>query len=212
MGSQTVLDLIGSSMVFGLLLLMTIRMNTANSENIQTFHGDLIVQENLVTLTSILEYDFRKLGYCKDPTKIPDPSKAILQADSNKIRFLTDLHNTGTLDSLSYYVGPTSEASATPNPDDRLFYRVENNNTPHGVNLGVTTFDFRYFDAMKNKLSFPIANRGLIQTMQITIQCESYAPTVFRAMGESRTDSIYNTYQSAYWRQVRLVAKNLRNR
>jgi type II secretory pathway component PulJ len=210
MGSQTVLDLIGSSMVFGLLLLMTIRINASNSENIQSFHGDLIVQQNLVTLTSILEFDFRKLGYCKDPTKIPDPSKAILQADSNKIRFLTDLNNDGTLDSLSYYIGPTSEASATPNPNDHLFYRVENNKTPGGVNLGVTKFDLRYFDAMKHQLSFPIANRGLIQLMQITIQCETYAPTMFTSLGG--TMDKLSAYQSAYWRQVRMVAKNLRNR
>ncbi|MCX6136742.1 MAG: hypothetical protein NTV54_04510 [Ignavibacteriales bacterium] len=209
MGSQTVLDLIGSSMVFGLLLLMTIRMNATNSENIQSYHGDLIVQQNLVTLTSMLEYDFRKLGYCKDPTKITDPSKAILQADSNKVRFLTDLDNDGILDSLAYYVGPTSEASATPNPNDRLFYRVENNKTARGVNLGATTFDLRYYDALKNKLSFPIVNRALIQTMQITIECQSYAPTTFRSIGGR--DTAYQ-YQSAYWRQMRMVAKNLRNR
>ena len=210
MGLQTILDLIGSSLVFGLLLLMTIRMNASNSENIQSFRGDLLVQQNLVTLTSMLEYDFRKLGYCKDPTKIPDPSKAILQADSNKIRFLTDLDNNGILDSLSYYIGPTSEADATPNPNDRLFYRVENSNTARGVNLGVVKFDLRYFGALKDTLPFPIANRGLIQTMQITIQCENYAPTMFMSMGG--TMDKMNEYQSAYWRQVRMVAKNLRNR
>jgi type II secretory pathway component PulJ len=209
-GSQTILDLIGSTLVFGLLLLMVIRMNASNSENIQSYRGDLLVQQNLVTLTSMLEYDFRKLGYCKDPTKIPDVSKAILQADSNKIRFLTDLDSDGVIDSLSYYIGPASEASATPNPNDRLFYRVENNKTPKGVNLGVTVFDIRYFDATKAKLSFPITNRGLIVTMQITIQCETYAPTAFRSLGGTMDKNA--AYQSAYWRQVRLAAKNLRNR
>lgn len=202
-------------MVFGSIMLITLRINASTAENIQMFRDDLLVQQNLVEITRLLEYDFKKIGYCKDPSKIPDPTKAIRYADSVKIIFLTDFATTsdmkgdGNLDSLSYYVGPISEADATPNQHDRLLYRVENNSTPQGVNLGVTQFDLQYFDAMKNKLAVPVANPGLIQYMQITIQVESLAAADTLL---ANTASFDRSYQSAYWRQVRLVAKNLRNR
>jgi type II secretory pathway component PulJ len=210
MGSQTVLDLIGSSLIFGLLLLMVIRVNGASGESLQSYRADLLVQQNLVMLVGLLEYDFRKIGYCKNPNKLPDPTKYIRYADSIKIRFYTDVDNDGNVDSLSYYVGPTSEATYSPNPNDRLFYRVVNNNTPRGVNFGITVFDLQYYDALKNKLTFPITQPALIQTMQITIQIENLAATTL-LMNRGTLD-LRNQYQTAYWRQVRLVAKNLRNR
>lgn len=218
MGSQTILDLIASTMVFGSLLLMALRINIGSSENIQSYRMDLVVQENLVEITNLLEDDFRRIGYCKDPSKIPDASRAIRYADSVKIKYLTDLPTgargtTGwlgddNLDSVTYYVGPTSEASNTPNPNDRWLYRVENNNTPAGVNLGVTTFDLQFFDALRNKLSSPVADPRQIQYMQITIEVQNYA----KVGGLMNTAAFDTLYQSAYWRQVRIVAKNLRNR
>ncbi len=56
------------------------------------FSGELIVQQNLVTTVEVLEYDFRKIGYCEDPFKLPHPERdAIFYADTSKIIFLTDL-------------------------------------------------------------------------------------------------------------------------
>lgn len=218
MGSQTILDLIASTMVFGSLLLMALRMNIGNTENLQMYQMDVVVQENLVEVTNLIEDDFRRIGYCKDPSKIPDPSRALLYADSIRIKYLTDLPTDvegttgwlgdGNLDSVDYYVGPTSEAANTPNPLDRLLYRVENTQPPRGVNLGVTTFDLQYYDALKNKLSSPVANPREIQYMQITIEVQSYA----KVGGQVNTAAFDTLYQSAYWRQVRIVAKNLRNR
>lgn len=215
MGSQTILDLIASTMVFGSLLLIAIRLNVGTSENLQMYQFDLLVQKNLVEITRLLEYDFKKIGYCKDPTKIPNPALAIRYADSIKIKFYTDFPTSsdpqgdGNLDSLTYYVGPTSEASSTPNPNDRLLYRVENNATPVGVNLGVTQFDLRYFNSFREEIPSPVANCGEIQYMQITIQVENLAAMDSLLVNRASFD---RPYQTAFWRQVRLAAKNLRNR
>jgi hypothetical protein len=215
MGSQTILDLIASTMVFSTLLLISMRLNYGTSETLQDYRGDLIVQENLVAVTQLIEYDFRKIGYCKDYNKIPLPTSAIRYADTSKIKFWTDFavstSNTsgdGNLDSLTYYVGSTSELAATPNPNDRLLYRVENNNTPVGVNMGVTIFYLQYYDAFHNKLATPVADCRQIQFLQINVQVEH--PIKWTKYYNTAT---YDTvYQSAFWRQVRLVAKNLNNR
>lgn len=214
MGSQVMLDIIGSSIAFGTLLLMTIRLNGSVNENLQRYNGDLLVQDNIVTVTRMIEYDFRRIGYCKDPTQFPDPTKAIILADSNRIKFYTDLgtpsnpDGDGKLDILYYYLGPTSELSITPNPRDRILYRVENNEPPKGANLGVTVFDLKFFDALKDTLTFPIANPGAIWAMQITVQVENLAATTLRF----NTAKFDKQYSSAFWRQVRLVSRNLRNR
>ncbi len=214
MGSQVILDIIASSLTFGTLLLMTIRLNGSVNENLQRYNGDLIVQSNIVTVISMIEYDFRKIGYCKDPTKLPDPTKAIILADSNKIKFYTDLATAanpdgdGTLDILYYYLGPTSELTATPNPRDRFLYRVENNKPPKSANLGITLFDLKYFDALNDTIPFPITNMGKIWAMQITIQVENLAATTL----VYNTAKFDNQYSSAFWRQVRLISRNLKNR
>jgi hypothetical protein len=214
MGSQTILDLISASMVFGSLMLIVLRLNGSTMERMQDYREDLIVQQNLVEIAKLLEYDFRKIGYCKDYSKIPIATHAIRYADTSKIIFWTDFptlfspSGDGNIDSLTYYVGPTSELSATPNPNDKLLYRIENNASPIGVNLGVTIFNIQYFDALRIPLPTPVADPREIQYLQITIQTEH--PIKWTKFYNTAT---YDTvYQSAYWRQVRLVAKNLNNR
>ena len=217
MGSQTILDLIGSTVVFATLMLIALRLNGGTMEHLQSFREDLIVQEDLVAVSDLIEYDFRKIGYCKDFTVITSPTDAIRYADTSRIVFWTDFATSqygsgydgdGVLDSLTYYIGPESELSVTPNPHDRLLYRVQNNATPIGVNMGVTTFNIQYYDALHNRLTTPVDSCKKIQFLQITIQVEH--PTKWTKYYNTATfDTVY---QSAYWRQVRLVAKNFDNR
>ena len=78
MGVSTILDIVGSMIVGGILLLTLFRMNSNATQNTYNFSGELTVQENLVTTVEVLEYDFRKIGYCENPFNIPNPSRAIL--------------------------------------------------------------------------------------------------------------------------------------
>jgi len=214
MGSQVVLDLIASSLTFGTLLLMAIRLNGTVSESIQMYNGDLLVQSNIITVVNMIEYDFRKIGYCADPSQLPDPTQAIILADSNRIKFYTDLaapgypNGDGIKDIVYYYLGPTSELSATPNPNDRILYRVVNNAPPKGANLGVTQFSLLYFSAFGDTLHFPITNPGQIWAMQITVQVENSAADSLRY----NTAKFDTQYSQAFWRQVRLASMNLKNR
>lgn len=199
MGFNVLMDIIGSMIIGGMLMLILFRLNDAATENTYNYGGELTSQQNLATIVQILENDFRKIGYCKDWVKLPDPTKAILLADSTRIKFLTDIDNDGNVDTMYYYLGPLSELSSTPNPRDRLLYRVINNETPSGVNLGVTLFHLTYYDALGDELSFPINSPGAISKMAINIKVEN-------------TAGYNNKYSSVFWRQVRLVARNLNNR
>ncbi len=199
MGISVILDILGSTIIGGILMMNLVQINSSAVENNYTGNGELIAQPNLSTTVQVLENDFRKIGYCADWKKIPIPTQAIISADSTSIKFLTDVDSDGNVDSLYYYLGPTSELLVTANPRDRLLYRVVNSEVPVGVNLGVTQFKLTFFDVLGNLINFPIAVPGEIYTMQIDLTVEDVA-----AYDEK--------YSSAFWRQIRLVAKNLRNR
>ncbi len=80
-----------------------------------------------------------------------------------------------------------------------MLYRKVNNERPLAANLGVTAFEFTFFDVFGNQIPFPIAVPGEIQSMQIDIAVEDIA-----AYDEN--------YQRIFWRQIRFAARNLRNR
>src|SRR3990172_2333124 len=125
MGSQTILDLIAATIVFGSLLIITLRTNAFTSDNMQRISGDVVVQGNLVALVSTIEYDFRKIGYFPDPD-IRDPDYgAIKIATATRFVFYTDYPPYGFLDSIEYKLDTTTSGLATwtPNPNDRYLYR-----------------------------------------------------------------------------------------
>ena len=199
MGASVILDILGSTIIGGILMMSLFRINGSAVENNYTGNGELVAQQSLATVVQILENDFRKIGYCANWEKIPVPTESIQFADSNRIQFLTDVDSDGNVDSLLYYLGPTSELSQTPNPRDRYLYRVVNDEVPVGVNLGVTQFKMTFYNTLGNKINFPIATPGEIFSMQIDIAVEDVAA--------------YNEqYSTAFWRQIRLAARNLRNR
>lgn len=199
MGISSMLDVVGSIVIGCLFFLLLFNLNSSTTANTYNFNNDVIVQENLVATIEVLEYDLRKIGYCEDPLKIPNPAKSILYADSTEIKFLTDVDFNGTVDTLRYYLGPVSELTSTPNPNDRMLYRVVNG-VKQGVNLGVTHFKMKFFGALNEELPLPrtLVPTG-IQSMQIDIRVEN-------------TSAYESEYQYAFWREIRLASRNLSNR
>ena len=207
MGYATILDIIGSVIAGGFLLLILARTNASAIQNTYNNNSDLITQQNLSTVVMLLENDFRKIGYMGDWTKAGqiDPTKAILYADSTRIKFIGDINNNGIMDTVYYYVGPTSELSGTPNPNDRILYRSvtstnsSNNTLTKSGSMGITQFGLTYFDDFGHQLSFPITVPGTIAEIQITLQVQN-------------TEAYNGQYVTSYWRQIRLAARNLKNR
>lgn len=103
------------------------------------------------------------------------------------------------MDTLEYRTGPTSELSSTPNPRDMYLYRNVNNVSSQGSNLGITQFKLLYFNTFGNKLTTPVAVPSEIATIQIDVTVENVA-------------AYNNEYSTAFWRQLRLTARNLKNR
>ncbi len=213
MGFSTLLDILGSTIIGGMLLLILLRLNETAVANSFQYNGELIVQKNLVEVVELLEFDLRKIGYCADWTALPDPGKSIIAADSNSITYLTDLptlteaNGDGVVDTLRYYLGPASELLGTPNPNDRMLYRKKNSETPLAANLGITKFNFKFYDTFGSEIPFPITMPGEIQSMQIDLAIEEVA-----AYNAQYTNDDGKLYRQVFWRQIRLAARNLGNR
>jgi hypothetical protein len=214
MGFSVLLDILGSTVIGGFLLLTLLRMNETSIKNNYTYSGERIVQQNIVDVVTLLEYDFRKIGYCNDYNNMPDPTTCIIQADSSSITFLTDIvtsagtYGDGVIDTLKYYVGPTSQLTSTPNPNDRILYRVVNHSTAAGSNLGVTQFKLTYFDANGAKIiTMPAHPPFGIASIQIDVAVENPA-----AYGLTASENPYGSDKKAIWRQIRLASRNFKNR
>jgi hypothetical protein len=95
----------------------------------------------------------------------------------------------------------------TPNPNDRILYRVVNNAPPKGANLGITNFNLLYFSSFGDTLTYPIQT-GRIWAMQITVQVQNSQAKAL----QYNTAKFDTQYSQAFWRQVRLVSNNLNNR
>ncbi|MBK9097600.1 MAG: hypothetical protein IPM14_05605 [bacterium] len=205
MGFTTLMDIAGSMILGGILMTIVWRLSDASTEKTYNNSGELTIQQNLLTLAQMIEFDFRKIGYCNTWDAIADPktkqpfvsSQAIYYADSSSISYYTDLYPyDGFLDSVRYYLGPTSECSSTPNPRDRILYRVENNQTPVASNLGVTEFRMVYYDVNDDIIPTPVLTRGLIKSIEINLTVENVA-----AYDEK--------YSNAFWKQIRLASRNV---
>lgn len=196
MGFASLIDILGSMIIGGILMTIAWRLSDASTQRTYNYSGELSLQQNLKTIVEIVEYDFRKIGYCDVPGSLPD---TIVYADANRIDFYTDLlplNGVANKDILKYYLGPTSGCSETPNPRDRILFRVENNEAPRSSNLGVTQFRLVYMDALGDTLSTPVADPSLIKTIEINVAVESVAA--------------YDTlYSQAIWRQIRMASRNI---
>ena len=179
------IELAGSFIIGGMLLLSILSLNadimqTATINNLGTN-----AQQNVTNIVSILEYDFRKMGY-----RVPSATVVITALSDTTISFLGDVDNNGTVDTVSYYLGPTSEPSGTENPNDRYLYRRVNG-TANDVALGITSWTLTYHDISGNVTIFE-AN---VRSIRISFTVETIIPFDM-------------TYGSARW-EGRFTPKNL---
>lgn len=193
---SSLIDIIGSSIIGGFLLLLLFNVMDTTGEYFISHGDDLIVQQNLTSIASILEHDLRKMGFM-----VPENQLSMIQADSTTLKFRGDIDKDFIVDTVEYYVGPTSDLTVTQNPDDRYLYRKVNGLPNTGAKAGVVTnFMFEYLDQDGN----PAANLGSIKMIRINMKVEN------SAVYGNDPNPKKTKYRTAIWRQTRLVSRNLR--
>jgi hypothetical protein len=201
-----ILDIIVSFTVGGLILLIILAANDIAAENHAVYNGDMLVQEMLVSTAQVVEGELRNMGF-----GVAETVATILEADSNSISFLVDLGRDGApIDTIRYYVGPTSELSATQNEADRLLHRRVNSQPSMQIGA-VTLFDVNYITQGGDILSRPVPSGSLseIHTIEVTMEVQNpYAP--LKKEGVGGDDAPEALFSTSLWQQTRLASQNSR--
>jgi len=187
------LDIVGSFIIAGMviMMLMAININTTTASSVILF--TTIEQRKMTDVSELIEYDFYKIGYRIDVDKISI-------ADSNEIKFYTDIDNNDLADSIHYFLGDITDLSYTYNPNDKPLYRQRNDQDSLLTEYPVVDFQLSYFDSIGNTLAYSSltnsAGRELIKSIKIEIKVES--------------DELYDDkYQTSKWKK-KISPKNLR--
>ncbi|MBI5471154.1 MAG: hypothetical protein HY961_02280 [Ignavibacteriae bacterium] len=188
-----ILDMIGSVLISGYVILLILRINFNMSSASDSATTNLGIQESLVDAMSSVESDFRLAGF-----NVPDPKNSIAIADSQRIRIRVDLDNNNTVDSVEWYVG--APLAKYTDRQVRILYRRVNNGTPLGIAYGVTTFKLKYFDQDGIQTSV----LSMISVIEVSIAVSSTYKIA------DQIDPTQQGYASAFWRQTRLSSRNIK--
>jgi hypothetical protein len=210
MGSSTFLDIIGSMITFGLLLLMALRLNAGTSESSFAYTSNYLLQRNMVVLTVMLEDDLKHVG-----AGVYDPDGGVQKADVNDLKFRAFLpgNATGVPNVVEWVFEPAGTGtvfSAPNNTNIRYLDRIVDGVTTR-MNLGVTQFTLGYWSCYNPNLPLatPMVSTtnpnpcGNIGPVSITIQLES--PFKLKPQYTQAGDTL--EYQMV-WRQLRTISRN----
>ncbi|HKJ80456.1 MAG TPA: hypothetical protein VJ954_00420 [Ignavibacteriaceae bacterium] len=145
---DTIIDLLGAAVIAGMIMLGIANLNIFSSQVRFKSDSDLTLQTNTKTISDILDYDLRKIGYDYSGT-------AIITADTNKLEFYADIDSNGTVDQITYLLSNSAAVSNTENPSDKILYRVVNGDTSKGPSLGITNLKFTYKTMQGNETTIP---------------------------------------------------------
>ncbi len=197
-----ILDLVGSAVLAGFVIMLGLRMNATMVNSRDSYSADVNVQQNLVSLVQSIEYDFRKMGY-----RVNDPTQVIIRADSNHITFQGDIDDNGIMDTVEWYTG--GPETGTPNPNDIVLYRKVTPAPSSGSALltsvpGVTEFSLKYL----TQEGLPAISNGQIWIIETSLRLES----PWKVLDREVLDQSYENwgYSAAFWRQTRLASRNLK--
>lgn len=199
----TIIDLLMSAVLGGTLLILGLTTNEIASESTAMQRGDVYVQESMIEISQIIESDLRNMGF-----GVPDTSIVIVSADTSSISYRVVLDTPGVIDTVSYFLGPTTELTSTPNELDRFLYRQVKGAAPTEVGT-VTRFRMRYLRRTGDSLTSPVQASDLGQIYQIETLLEVQNPYAMlrKTHAEGERDALYS---SILWKQSRLTAQNLR--
>lgn len=159
---------IASSFVVGALVLLQITgMNVFLSDQMHHASSERTSLEVAAGYAELLEHDLRRMGL-----GLEDPRGAIVAADSCSVSFWGNLDNDPFIERVSYVLGSEQTAADTSNPNDRVLFRVVDDEPITDVAMGVVGFELLFFNA----LGQPTQDWGTVRSVRYEIVVESPEP------------------------------------
>ncbi|MFH0990882.1 MAG: hypothetical protein V1799_12785 [bacterium] len=196
---QGMLDIIGSMLIFGVLILTVARVQQNLNTTLYQSTFNIQTQRNAIELAKQIEFEFTKIGYRVT-------SNQLVYADSNRIIFKGDIRNTGQVDSIRYSKGTTSLATSSTNPRDfPLIRRSKVSNDSLVQHFGITRLSFAYYDSTNTAMTTPVSSGLMINVRAINVafRVESFESVYDPVSGDT-------TWFAVNW-QKRIYPRNLSN-
>lgn len=220
---QSIIDILGAMFIGGILILVAM---TALDGGLQAFvnnNADAIVQNELADLSRTMQFDLRKMGY-----GIPEAqSSTILQiAQSDHLKYLTNLNLTepyngvggidSTPDTIEYQVVPFQsynfiDTSIAVFGLNRTVKVVGHATETLQVGTITNTDVFRYL----NQAGVPVAYTPATKMVEVTFvslnpQIYLNQEVLLATNPVDRMKELRKLVKESFWRQTRVVSKNLR--
>lgn len=156
-----ILDILGAMVIRGTIVLVILGVNVSLHNLLYKKTSQAVVSQNISLASEDLKNDIKNVG-------LKATSVSILRAEPTRFEFVGDVDANGIADTVSYYLGSTTELSATDNPNDSKIYRVVGNQPPYDFASGVTMLNFEYFDISGH----PTTDVSFIRSVSVYLQME----------------------------------------
>ncbi|MBN2008345.1 hypothetical protein JW960_03245 [candidate division KSB1 bacterium] len=217
---NSMLDILAGMLIGGMIMILTLTVTERGNREFFNYNADAIVQSNLAQIAHITEWDLRKMGYGIKEAQTP----TILQvAEDDQLKYLTHL-NASTdqvADTIEYTIIPDEvidygDTSLTmyniyrkitiagETPDVNMIGKIGNGNV------------FRYLDQIGNPAPVQMATRMVEVTLvafnpRVVLSPDFVAARLDSVNGaKQRKEELTRLLRPSFWRQTRLVSKNLR--
>lgn len=227
----SILDYIMATVIGGVILLITIVVTDTTTRDFANYNSDAITQINLANMSSIIEYDLRKMGY-----GVPEGNRILFIARPNHLKFIVDLnrefdyfghvipHRDNIADTIEYII---TLAEKIDYGDTSLFiYKITRILKVTGEGVRSTDIGrigngqvFRYLDQIGNPVD---PGSELVASKMVEVTLTAFNPRVVLSPElvrkevsgikdrEFRKKELRRLLRTSFWRQTRLVSKNLR--
>lgn len=229
MGS--ILDYITAIIVGGAILLITMRVTDTGTREFLNYNADAISQMNLANMSSIIEYDLRKMGY-----GVPEGEQVLFIAQPNRLKFIAHLnrefdyfghlipHKDDIPDTIEYIITPAETIDY--GDTSIVMYKVTRRLKITGEGGKISDIGrvgngaiFRYLD----QIGYPVdPGSELVASKMVEVTLTMFNPRVVLSPElvrrdvsnisdvEYRKKELRRLLRTSYWRQTRLVSKNLK--
>lgn len=228
-----VIDIIGGLFIGGFLMIIALTATDTATTEFYNYNSDAIIQQNLARMSNVIQYDLRKMGF-----GIPEQFKAtILQtAQPNRLKFLSHLNSSpsckiadpnvttfdNVVDTIEYSVVQFDSIDYVDTMIVTYQVRREISVSPgYNKSMGIGIIGnanaFRYLD----QIGRPITVMSEVQMVEVTLT--AYDPKVVLSTDwidsrinevgyneEFRKQELRRLLRASYWRQTRLISKNLK--
>lgn len=159
----SILDAIGATAIGGMVVLLVITINLQMNSLSADVIENTFVQASVKNSTEVFKYDLYKIGYRSSSDKL-------LLADSNAVKYTSDIDNNGSADTVYYHVSMGA---------DSTYYLYRNvNGTGDELITNYSDFNLQFYDSSGSIISYSLlstpSGRNKVRSLKVRMTVSTF--------------------------------------